>query len=48
MKLLWWGFAGLEFHELVEIPSGERRMYHDDVSVIIISLEGRIWRSFSK
>ncbi|KAB2066511.1 hypothetical protein ES319_A09G165900v1 [Gossypium barbadense] len=40
--------AGLEFHELVEIPSGERRMYHDDVSVIIISLEGRIWRSFSK
>ncbi|KAK8512291.1 hypothetical protein V6N13_097057 [Hibiscus sabdariffa] len=37
--------AGLEFHELVEIPSGERRMYHDDVSVIIISLEGRIWRS---
>ncbi|KAK6231421.1 PPM-type phosphatase-like domain - like 10 [Theobroma cacao] len=37
--------AGLEFHELVEIPPGERRMYHDDVSVIIISLEGRIWRS---
>ncbi|PPR80508.1 hypothetical protein GOBAR_AA40202 [Gossypium barbadense] len=25
--------AGLEFHELVEIPSGERRMYHDDVSL---------------
>ncbi|XWS59809.1 hypothetical protein CRYUN_Cryun08bG0153700 [Craigia yunnanensis] len=37
--------AGLEFHELVEIPPGERRRYHDDVSVIIISLEGRIWRS---
>ncbi|XWS43717.1 hypothetical protein CRYUN_Cryun16bG0127500 [Craigia yunnanensis] len=37
--------AGLEFHELVEIPPGERRMYHDDISVIIISLEGRIWRS---
>ncbi|OMO66259.1 phosphatase 2C (PP2C)-like protein [Corchorus capsularis] len=37
--------AGLEFHELVEIPPGQRRMYHDDVSVIIISLEGRIWGS---
>ncbi|KAE8706026.1 Pectinacetylesterase family protein isoform 1 [Hibiscus syriacus] len=37
--------AGLDFHELIEIPSGERRIYHDDVSVIIISLEGRIWRS---
>ncbi|XVE96874.1 hypothetical protein REPUB_Repub02eG0261100 [Reevesia pubescens] len=37
--------AGLEFHELVEIPPGQRRMYHDDVSVIIISLEGRIWHS---
>lgn len=37
--------AGMDFHELLEIPQGERRRYHDDVSVIIISLEGRIWRS---
>ncbi|KAK4785911.1 hypothetical protein SAY86_002600 [Trapa natans] len=37
--------AGMEFHDLLEIPQGDRRRYHDDVSVIIISLEGRIWRS---
>lgn len=37
--------SGMDFHELLEIPQGERRRYHDDVSVIIISLEGRIWRS---
>ncbi|KAJ4842677.1 hypothetical protein Tsubulata_014896 [Turnera subulata] len=37
--------AGLDFHELLDIPQGDRRRYHDDVSVIIISLEGRIWRS---
>uniref|UniRef100_A0A6V7QUA2 protein-serine/threonine phosphatase n=1 Tax=Ananas comosus var. bracteatus TaxID=296719 RepID=A0A6V7QUA2_ANACO len=37
--------AGMDFHELIEIPQGERRLYHDDVSIIIISLEGRIWRS---
>ncbi|PIA39105.1 hypothetical protein AQUCO_02700349v1 [Aquilegia coerulea] len=37
--------AGMDFHELLEIPQGDRRRYHDDVSVIIISLEGRIWRS---
>ncbi|GLT79213.1 hypothetical protein SLA2020_507080 [Shorea laevis] len=37
--------AGIDFHELLDIPQGERRQYHDDVSVIIISLEGRIWRS---
>jgi serine/threonine protein phosphatase PrpC len=37
--------AGMDFHELIEIPQGDRRRYHDDVSVIIISLEGRIWRS---
>ncbi|XP_047071814.1 protein phosphatase 2C 35-like [Lolium rigidum] len=37
--------AGMDFHELIEIPQGDRRQYHDDVSVIIISLEGRIWRS---
>ncbi|KAK6943660.1 PPM-type phosphatase-like domain [Dillenia turbinata] len=37
--------AGMDFHQLLEIPQGDRRRYHDDVSVIIISLEGRIWRS---
>ncbi|KAI4368835.1 hypothetical protein MLD38_017347 [Melastoma candidum] len=37
--------AGMEFHDLLEIPHGDRRRYHDDVSIIIISLEGRIWRS---
>ncbi|CAN8269522.1 unnamed protein product [Cochlearia groenlandica] len=36
---------GMDFHELVEIPQGDRRKYHDDVSVIVVSLEGRIWRS---
>jgi hypothetical protein len=37
--------AGIDFYELLDIPQGERRRYHDDVSIIIISLEGRIWRS---
>ncbi|RWR76750.1 putative protein phosphatase 2C 23 [Cinnamomum micranthum f. kanehirae] len=37
--------AGMDFHELLEIPHGHRRRYHDDVSIIVISLEGRIWRS---
>lgn len=37
--------AGMAFHELLDIPQGERRRYHDDISIIIISLEGRIWRS---
>ncbi|PKI39376.1 hypothetical protein CRG98_040242 [Punica granatum] len=37
--------AGIDFHELLDIPQGDRRRYHDDVSVIIISFEGRIWRS---
>lgn len=37
--------AGMDFHELLEIPQGDRRKYHDDVSIIVISLEGRIWRS---
>ncbi|KAL3531817.1 hypothetical protein ACH5RR_005338 [Cinchona calisaya] len=37
--------AGMDFHELLDIPQGDRRKYHDDVSVIIISFEGRIWRS---
>ncbi|XP_013607303.1 PREDICTED: probable protein phosphatase 2C 66 [Brassica oleracea var. oleracea] len=36
---------GMDFHELLEIPQGDRRRYHDDISVIVISLEGRIWRS---
>ncbi|XP_047334869.1 probable protein phosphatase 2C 23 [Impatiens glandulifera] len=37
--------AGMDFHELLDIPQGDRRRYHDDVSVIIISFEGQIWRS---
>ncbi|RDX94223.1 putative protein phosphatase 2C 4, partial [Mucuna pruriens] len=37
--------AGMEFHELLDIPQGERRHYHDDISIVIISLEGKIWRS---
>uniref|UniRef100_A0A5B7AF38 PPM-type phosphatase domain-containing protein n=1 Tax=Davidia involucrata TaxID=16924 RepID=A0A5B7AF38_DAVIN len=37
--------AGMDFHELLEIPQGDRRRYHDDVFIIVISLEGRIWRS---
>ncbi|KAL2898998.1 putative protein phosphatase 2C 23 [Bienertia sinuspersici] len=36
---------GMDFHELLEIPQGDRRRYHDDVSIIVISFEGRIWRS---
>ncbi|KAL6008967.1 hypothetical protein ACLOJK_022194 [Asimina triloba] len=36
---------GMDFHELLGIPHGDRRKYHDDVSVMVISLEGRIWRS---
>ncbi|KAJ4746455.1 Protein phosphatase 2C family protein [Rhynchospora pubera] len=37
--------AGLDFYELLDIPHGDRRKYHDDVTVIVISLEGRIWKS---
>ncbi|XP_039144798.1 probable protein phosphatase 2C 4 [Dioscorea cayenensis subsp. rotundata] len=37
--------AGMDFHELLEIPQGDRRRYHDDVSIIVISFEGMIWRS---
>ncbi|XP_074277214.1 putative protein phosphatase 2C 4 [Silene latifolia] len=37
--------SGMDFYELLDIPQGERRRYHDDVSIIVISLEGRIWRS---
>lgn len=43
--LLFSDFAGMDFHELLDIPQGDRRKYHDDVSIIIISFEGRIWRS---
>ncbi|WVZ56451.1 hypothetical protein U9M48_006979 [Paspalum notatum var. saurae] len=37
--------AGMASHELLDIPHGARRHYHDDVSIIVISFEGRIWRS---
>jgi hypothetical protein len=37
--------VGMDFHELLEIPQGERRRYHDDVSIVVISLEGRMWKS---
>lgn len=40
-----WVRAGMELNELLDIPQGDRRKYHDDVSVMVISLEGRIWRS---
>ncbi|CAA6663678.1 unnamed protein product [Spirodela intermedia] len=36
---------GMDFHALLDIPHGDRRKYHDDVSVMVVSLEGRIWRS---
>lgn len=41
-------FAGMELHELLDIPQGDRRKYHDDVTVMVISLEGRIWKSSGK
>ncbi|XP_061345094.1 protein phosphatase 2C 29-like [Gastrolobium bilobum] len=37
--------AGMDLHELLDIPQGDRRKYHDDVTVMVISLEGRIWKS---
>ncbi|KAK3154960.1 hypothetical protein QOZ80_2BG0197110 [Eleusine coracana subsp. coracana] len=37
--------AGMDFFELLDIPQGDRRKYHDDVTVMVISLEGRIWKS---
>ncbi|KAG0473104.1 hypothetical protein HPP92_014961 [Vanilla planifolia] len=40
--------AGMEVHELLDIPQGDRRKYHDDVTVMVISLEGRIWKSSGK
>ena len=41
-------FTGMDFHELLDIPQGDRRKYHDDVTVMVISLEGRIWKSSGK
>jgi hypothetical protein len=32
-------------NDLIGLPRGERRKYHDDVSIVIISLDGKIWRS---
>ncbi|KAG2676597.1 hypothetical protein I3843_12G060800 [Carya illinoinensis] len=40
--------AGMDFHELLDIPQGDRRKYHDDVTVMIVSLEGRIWKTSGK
>ncbi|RZC74135.1 hypothetical protein C5167_049614 [Papaver somniferum] len=40
--------AGMDFHELLDIPQGDRRKYHDDITVMVISLEGRIWKSSGK
>ncbi|XP_042459832.1 probable protein phosphatase 2C 4 [Zingiber officinale] len=37
--------AGLQFNQLLDVPQGDRRKYHDDVSIIIISLEGGMWQS---
>jgi hypothetical protein len=38
-------FSGMDFYELLDIPQGDRRKYHDDVTIMVISLEGRIWKS---
>ncbi|KAJ6840723.1 putative protein phosphatase 2C 26 isoform X1 [Iris pallida] len=40
--------AGMDFSQLLDIPQGDRRKYHDDVTVMVISLEGRIWKSSGK
>ncbi|XP_055819731.1 protein phosphatase 2C 29-like [Solanum dulcamara] len=40
--------AGMDLHELLDIPQGDRRKYHDDVTVMVVSLEGRIWKSSGK
>uniref|UniRef100_A0A0D9VU60 protein-serine/threonine phosphatase n=1 Tax=Leersia perrieri TaxID=77586 RepID=A0A0D9VU60_9ORYZ len=37
--------AGMDCRRLLEIPHGNRRNYHDDVSIIVMTFEGRIWRS---
>ncbi|KAG2326714.1 hypothetical protein Bca52824_009442 [Brassica carinata] len=41
--------TGLGFHELLDIPQGDRRKYHDDCTVLVIALGGsRIWKSSGK
>ncbi|GFP95529.1 probable protein phosphatase 2c 26, partial [Phtheirospermum japonicum] len=40
--------AGMDFHELLDIPQGDRRKYHDDVTVMVVSLERRISKSSGK
>lgn len=40
--------VGMDLHELLDIPQGDRRKYHDDVTVMVVSLEGRIWKSSGK
>ncbi|ESQ52146.1 hypothetical protein EUTSA_v10016260mg [Eutrema salsugineum] len=41
--------AGMGFHELLDIPQGDRRKYHDDCTVLVIALGGsRIWKSSGK
>ncbi|KAF8380677.1 hypothetical protein HHK36_028167 [Tetracentron sinense] len=40
--------AGMDLRELLDIPQGDRRKYHDDVTVMVISLEGTIWKSSGK
>lgn len=48
-RLLFFLHAGMDLHELLDIPQGDRRKYHDDVTVMVISLEGgRIWKSSGK
>ncbi|KAF7051567.1 hypothetical protein CFC21_059796 [Triticum aestivum] len=37
--------SGMDYHELLNISHDKRRRYHDDVSVIMISFKGRMWRS---
>ncbi|KAI4354475.1 hypothetical protein L6164_003334 [Bauhinia variegata] len=39
--------AGMDFHQLLDIPQGQRRIYHDDISVVIISFEGKIWCKYA-
>lgn len=40
--------AGMDFHELLDILQGDRRKYHDDVSVMVVSLKEQIWKSLGK
>ncbi|KAJ3688245.1 hypothetical protein LUZ61_017409 [Rhynchospora tenuis] len=37
--------AKKDVNDLIGLPQGERRKYHDDVSIVIISLDGKIWKS---